>query len=65
MADKFGIIVGIGSSVIFMAAIPFYWIEIIRHFVFELDGTEKIFQERLSRIASSEWFVPDSRSGAV
>jgi len=53
LADKFGIIVGIGSSVIFMAAIPFFWIEIIRHFVPELDDTEKIFKGRLERLTDS------------
>ncbi|HME56586.1 MAG TPA: MFS transporter [Candidatus Lokiarchaeia archaeon] len=54
LADKFGIIVGIGSSVIFMAAIPFFWIEIVRHFVPELEETERIFQGRIAKMAARE-----------
>ena len=44
MGWSIGYTIGMGSSVIFMAAIPFFWIEIIRHFVPEFEETEKIFQ---------------------
>lgn len=54
VADAFGLVYGIMISIVFWMAIPFFWIEVVRNVIPEMDATEKIFKERLESLSKSK-----------
>ncbi|MHA1683695.1 MAG: MFS transporter [Promethearchaeota archaeon] len=51
IADAFGTLVGMTSSIIFWVFIPLFWVPVLKHVITDMDSTEAIFQSRLSRIS--------------
>jgi MFS family permease len=50
LADAFGVLVGISSSIVFWCAIPLFWIGVIRHFIVDMDDTQRAFKQRLEAL---------------
>ncbi|MHA1370471.1 MAG: MFS transporter, partial [Promethearchaeota archaeon] len=50
LADKFGMMIGINTSIIFWLAIPLFWVGVLKNVIPDMLSTEKVFKERLKKL---------------
>ncbi len=51
IADMFGYVFGMITAIFAWIFIPFFWLPVLKNVVREMDETEKIFAERLQKLA--------------
>ncbi len=51
IADAFGLVYGMMSSIVFFILIPFFWLPVLRNVIPEMEQTEKIFNERVRELS--------------
>ncbi|MGQ4872772.1 MAG: MFS transporter [Promethearchaeia archaeon] len=54
IADNFGILWGMMISIFFWSVLPFFWIPVLKNVVNEMEETNRIFRERLEKLANQK-----------